>query len=259
MADVVVENTEELVVNEEDLENEDIVVVDSDEEETSVVDEGRTFVSEEDAQIAEEAAEQARQWAVIAEQQADIATDKAAEVIVSAESASADAALAKQWAIGEPTEPNEHSAKYWATQAKFGMTKKFFSASDWTQNGTIYKIVWDYNIISSVYRKDNTTYELVTNIDIETTDTQVTIYSPTAFEGYALLVKGSDEVVDKTFVFEQGVASDTWVIEHNLNKHPSVTFVDSAGTEFDAEVQHNSNNICTAYMNGATTGKAFLN
>lgn len=72
----------------------DIVVIDSNEEEVAVVDEGRTVVSEENAQIAEEAAEQARQWAVIAEQQADIATDKAADALASAQSASEDAATA---------------------------------------------------------------------------------------------------------------------------------------------------------------------
>lgn len=72
----------------------DIVVIDSNEEEVAVVDDGRTVVSEENAQIAEEAAEQARQWAVIAEQQADIATDKAADALASAQSASEDAATA---------------------------------------------------------------------------------------------------------------------------------------------------------------------
>lgn len=64
---------------------------------------------------------------------------------------------------------------------------------------------------------------------------------------------------DKTFVFEQGVASDTWVIVHNLGKYPSVSLVDSAGTQFDADVEYNSENSCTVRMNGATTGKAFLN
>lgn len=66
-------------------------------------------------------------------------------------------------------------------------------------------------------------------------------------------------VSDKTFVYEQGVASDTWVIEHNMGKYPSVSLVDSAGTQFDADVEYNSENICTVRMNGATTGKAFLN
>ena len=68
-----------------------------------------------------------------------------------------------------------------------------------------------------------------------------------------------DSAADKHFVFEQGIASDTWVIEHNLNKYPSVSLVDSAGTQFDADVEYNDENTCTIRMNGATTGKAFLN
>lgn len=61
------------------------------------------------------------------------------------------------------------------------------------------------------------------------------------------------------FVFEQGIASDTWVIEHNLNKYPAVTVTDSAGTQFAARVIYDSLNQCTIYMNGATKGKAYLN
>ena len=63
----------------------------------------------------------------------------------------------------------------------------------------------------------------------------------------------------KTFVYEQGVASDTWEITHNLNKFPTVVLVDSAGTTFGAAVTYNSSNKCTVHMNGATTGKAYLN
>lgn len=62
-----------------------------------------------------------------------------------------------------------------------------------------------------------------------------------------------------TFVFEQGIASDVWVITHNLNKAPSITLVDSSGAEFQARKVYNSLNQVTIYLNGATTGKAYLN
>lgn len=62
-----------------------------------------------------------------------------------------------------------------------------------------------------------------------------------------------------TYVYEQGIASNTWEIEHNLGKYPSVTIVDSAGTIFTASVEYNSDNVCTVYINGATKGKAYLN
>lgn len=62
-----------------------------------------------------------------------------------------------------------------------------------------------------------------------------------------------------TFVFDQAIVSDTWVITHNLDKFPSVTVVDSAGTQFLTQVEYNSKNQLTIHMNSATTGKAYLN
>lgn len=70
---------------------------------------------------------------------------------------------------------------------------------------------------------------------------------------------GTATVSSKTYIHEQGIASDTWIINHNLNKYPSVTIVDSAGNKFFAQVNYTDENNCTVYMNGATTGKAYLN
>lgn len=66
-------------------------------------------------------------------------------------------------------------------------------------------------------------------------------------------------VPDKTYVFDQGVASDTWTITHNLGKKPSVTVVDSADNVFYPAVQYIDLNTLVVTMNGATTGKAYLN
>lgn len=61
------------------------------------------------------------------------------------------------------------------------------------------------------------------------------------------------------YVHEQGTSSNTWAINHNLNKYPSVTLVDSAGTQFQGRVEYIDENNCVVYMNGATKGKAYLN
>lgn len=61
------------------------------------------------------------------------------------------------------------------------------------------------------------------------------------------------------YVHEQGIASDVWVIEHNLNKHPSVTIVDSAENEVIGEIEYISNNIVEVKLKGASKGKAYLN
>lgn len=67
------------------------------------------------------------------------------------------------------------------------------------------------------------------------------------------------ELYANTYIHEQAIASDTWVITHNLNKYPSVTIVDSAGNVFTPAIQYDSKNQVTVTMNGATTGKAYLN
>lgn len=63
----------------------------------------------------------------------------------------------------------------------------------------------------------------------------------------------------KTFIFEQGIASDTWVINHNLNKKPSITVVDSADNVVEGAEKYIDENTIEIYFNGAFKGKAYLN
>jgi len=71
---------------------------------------------------------------------------------------------------------------------------------------------------------------------------------------------GVATVTSVSFVFEQGIASDVWVIEHNLNKKPSIVIVDSADTVISVyKAEYNGLNALTIYFNGAFTGKAYLN
>ena len=64
---------------------------------------------------------------------------------------------------------------------------------------------------------------------------------------------------DKHFTHEQTTASATWTITHNLNKHPAVTIVDSAGNEWQTAVEHVSANQCIARFSSAFAGRAYLN
>lgn len=67
-------------------------------------------------------------------------------------------------------------------------------------------------------------------------------------------------IFSKTFVFEQGIASDTWTIEHNLDKKPSITVVDSADSVIGIfKADYDNENKVTLRFNGAFTGKAYLN
>lgn len=62
-----------------------------------------------------------------------------------------------------------------------------------------------------------------------------------------------------TYVHVQGIAAAAWVIEHNMDKYPSVTVVTSAGTVVIGDVTYNNENIVTVTFNGAFKGKAYLN
>ena len=65
---------------------------------------------------------------------------------------------------------------------------------------------------------------------------------------------------DKTFRFVQTVASDTWVIPHNLNKYVSVSIVDTAGTSWmPDQIQYNSLNQVTVSFRSIMSGEAYCN
>lgn len=64
---------------------------------------------------------------------------------------------------------------------------------------------------------------------------------------------------DKSFVYIQSSATNVWEINHNLNKYPSVTVVDSAGSVVVGEVVYNNANKITVTFIGAFSGKAYLN
>ena len=63
----------------------------------------------------------------------------------------------------------------------------------------------------------------------------------------------------KTYVFEQAIPSATWEIQHNLNKHPSVTVVDSGGDQVLTDVNYVNANKIILQFSAAFSGKAYLN
>jgi len=96
----------------------------------------------------------------------------------------------------------------------------------------------------------------------------ITNYSPypsqTGNSGKFLTTDGSDVswvqvVQDKTYIHEQATASSTWTIQHNLNKYPAVSVVDSSGNEVITDVTYTDLNNLTITMTAAFKGKAYLN
>lgn len=69
---------------------------------------------------------------------------------------------------------------------------------------------------------------------------------------------GQDGTGDKTFrvSFTNAISQ---VVAHNLDKYPSVVFRDSAGTQYEVSVQHDTLNQCTVTWNQTTTGSITCN
>lgn len=74
-------------------------------------------------------------------------------------------------------------------------------------------------------------------------------------------ITGLQEALQRadTYIHEQGVASSEWVINHNLNKFPSVTVVDSADNEIIVSVRYVDANTCVIDLTSPFKGKAYLN
>jgi hypothetical protein len=64
---------------------------------------------------------------------------------------------------------------------------------------------------------------------------------------------------DLNYRHVQAVPSTTWIVEHNLNKFPAVTIVDSAGDEVEGHVRHDSLNQATLMFSATFSGEAFFN
>jgi hypothetical protein len=71
--------------------------------------------------------------------------------------------------------------------------------------------------------------------------------------------QGPPGVGDANFMFTQGAPAAVWTIVHNLNKHPSVTVVDSSNSEIEGDVVYNNSNELKITFSGAFSGVAYLN
>lgn len=64
---------------------------------------------------------------------------------------------------------------------------------------------------------------------------------------------------DKTYVYHQSVPASVWNITHNLDKFPSVTIVDSAGSVVMGEITYESKNKLKVTFTAEFGGSAYLN
>lgn len=99
-----------------------------------------------------------------------------------------------------------------------------------------------------VYESTSTSYKLSIQTDTASYITP-NLKGEKGADGYTL-----------SYTYDQGIASDTWSIEHNLNKYPSVFAVDSSGrVQLPNEIAYVNENEVVLYFLSAFTGKAYLN
>lgn len=108
-------------------------------------------------------------------------------------------------------------------------------------------------------------YELI-SIDRDTTETEFFNAQLSFLRGhgslaldkfYGLSIYAGNG--DKTFVFTQNTAENPWIINHNLNKFPSVSMVLSTGQVGIADVTYIDANNLTITFSGDESGKAYMN
>jgi hypothetical protein len=75
---------------------------------------------------------------------------------------------------------------------------------------------------------------------------------------YGINIDPSD-ATDKTFEYTQVSPSVTWNIQHNLNKFPSITVIDTLDTVVVGEYTYIDNNNVTLTFSAGFAGKAYLN
>jgi hypothetical protein len=62
----------------------------------------------------------------------------------------------------------------------------------------------------------------------------------------------------QAFSFDQTVPSASWVINHNLNRYPTVVVKDSAGTVVVGTVTYDDENTISLSFTGGFAGTAYL-
>ena len=64
---------------------------------------------------------------------------------------------------------------------------------------------------------------------------------------------------NRNFIHEQDEVSNSWEIQHNLNKFPSVVIIDSGNNVVFGDINYRNINEITITFSAGFSGKAYLN
>ena len=113
-------------------------------------------------------------------------------------------------------------------------------------------------VIDTINDSDVTLLNDYGDLDI-TKDIETQQYLNQVLSSILQTILNNQTVGDKHYTHEQVVASSLWIVNHNLNKYPSVTVVDSANTLLLTPYEYINNNTVHIEFNGPFAGKAYIN
>lgn len=130
---------------------------------------------------------------------------------------------------------------------------------DWVQDGDKYRYVYSgaYAIVDLF--KGNGSNRVKVDVDIDIVSGINYIYSLEPFDGFILCSSTSELIPAQEYIHEQAEPSSVWIIEHNLNTHPSITVVDSSGDVVDGDWNYRDNNTVVLSFTAPFSGVAYLN
>jgi gas vesicle protein len=141
--------------------------------------------------------------------------------------------------LSNAVETSNNQAKYWADLAE-EYANLAQQSSENAENSAL-------TVTEKIQAQENTSIQNVQDV------------TANAIEELESKCEELQESLATTYVYEQAEANDTWVINHNLSKTPSVTIVDSADNVVEGEVRYIDENTIEIYFNGGFKGKAYLN
>lgn len=129
-------------------------------------------------------------------------------------------------------ESSNNQAEYWA-----GVAEQYANVTEETVNSAL----------ENIKNQEQESKENIENY------TKSSLYS--LQNKYDLLIDG----LKTTYIHDQAIAANVWYINHNLNKRPSITVVDTADTVIDGVEKYIDENNVEIYFNSEVRGKAYLN
>ena len=121
----------------------------------------------------------------------------------------------------------------------------------------------DIDYVDSIVSAASDTINARIDAEVETLNTEINkkVETVTGDDFINVSRNGSAIIINsKTFIFEQAIAADTWVINYDWSyKQPSIDVIDSAGNiQLPNDINYTTNTITLSFL-AAFSGKAYLN